>query len=112
MAVDVLLGQRLIARDFDRQVAEVKVRITVMNGYPALGKTVTVPSGEGGSLAISQFEHRALLIPYRHADGPLEFLEEISGAKASTIQTKICQTALAQKKRWPPALNADGLGRS
>lgn len=101
-----------MARDFDRQVAEVKVRITVMNGYSALGKTVTVPSGEGGSLAISQFENRALLILYRRADGPLEFLEETSEAKASTIQTKICQTALAQKRRWPPASNADGLGRS
>ena len=30
------LGQRLIARDFDHQVAEVQVRIAVMNGYPAL----------------------------------------------------------------------------
>ena len=32
-----LLGQRLMARDFDRQVAEVQVRIAVMNGYTALG---------------------------------------------------------------------------
>ncbi len=32
-----LLGQRLMARDFDRQVAEVQVRIAVLNGYTALG---------------------------------------------------------------------------
>ena len=36
-----LLGQRLMARDFDRQVAEVQVRIAVMNGYTALGIPVT-----------------------------------------------------------------------
>jgi hypothetical protein len=30
-----------MARDFDRQVAEVKVRIAVMNGYTALGVPVT-----------------------------------------------------------------------
>jgi hypothetical protein len=32
-----LLGQRLMQRDFDRQVAEVQVRIGVLNGYTALG---------------------------------------------------------------------------
>ena len=31
-----LLGQRLMARDFDRMVAEIEVRIAV-NGYIALG---------------------------------------------------------------------------
>lgn len=36
-----LLGQRLMARDFDRQVAEVQLRIAVMNGYTALGIPVT-----------------------------------------------------------------------
>lgn len=36
-----LLGQRLMARDFDRQVAEVQIRIAVMNGYTALGIPVT-----------------------------------------------------------------------
>jgi hypothetical protein len=40
-----LLGQRLIARDFDRQVAEVQVRIAVMNGYTALGIPVTEAVG-------------------------------------------------------------------
>jgi hypothetical protein len=32
-----LLGQRLMARDFDRQVAELQIRIAVLNGYTALG---------------------------------------------------------------------------
>ena len=31
-----LMGQRLMARDFDRQVAELQVRIAVLNGYTAL----------------------------------------------------------------------------
>ncbi len=40
-----LLGQRLMARDFDRQVAEVQVRIAIMNGYTALGIPVTKTVG-------------------------------------------------------------------
>ena len=32
-----LLGQSLMARDFDRQVAEIHVRIAVLNRYTALG---------------------------------------------------------------------------
>ena len=40
-----LLGQRLMARDFDRQVAEVQVRIAVLNGYTALGIPVTKSVG-------------------------------------------------------------------
>ncbi len=36
-----LLGQRLMARDFDRHVAELQVRIAVLNGYTALGIPVT-----------------------------------------------------------------------
>ena len=40
-----LLGQRLMARDFDRQVAEIQIRIAVMNGYTALGIPVTEPAG-------------------------------------------------------------------
>ena len=40
-----LLGQRLMARDFDRQVAELQVRIAVLNGYTALGVPVTVAVG-------------------------------------------------------------------
>ena len=36
-----LLGQRLMARAFDRQVAEFQVRVAVMNGFTALGIPVT-----------------------------------------------------------------------
>jgi Transposase DDE domain len=36
-----LLGQRLMARDFDRQVAEIHVRVAVLNGYTTLGTPVT-----------------------------------------------------------------------
>jgi hypothetical protein len=40
-----LLGQRLMARDFDRQVAELQVRIAVLNDYTALGIPVTEAVG-------------------------------------------------------------------
>jgi len=40
-----LLGQRLMARDFDRQVAEFQVRVAVMNGFTALGIPVTEAMG-------------------------------------------------------------------
>ena len=40
-----LLGQSLMARDFDRQVAELQVRIAVFYGYTALGIPVTVAVG-------------------------------------------------------------------
>ena len=40
-----LLGQLLMARDFDRQVAELQVRIAVLNGYTTLGIPVTRPVG-------------------------------------------------------------------
>jgi Transposase DDE domain len=40
-----LLGQRLMARDFDRQVAEFQVRVAVLNGYTALGIPVTRVAG-------------------------------------------------------------------
>lgn len=40
-----LLGQSLMARDFDRQVAEIQIRIAVLNRYTALGIPVTVPAG-------------------------------------------------------------------
>jgi len=40
-----LLGQRLMARDFDRQVAEVQVRIAILNGYTARGIPVTKTVG-------------------------------------------------------------------
>ena len=40
-----LMGQSLMARDFDRQVAEIQVRVAVLNRYTALGIPVTVPAG-------------------------------------------------------------------
>ena len=40
-----LLGQRLMARDFDRQVAEFQVRVAVLNGFTALGIPVTEAIG-------------------------------------------------------------------
>jgi hypothetical protein len=39
------LGQRLMARDFDRQVAEVQVRAAVLNQFTALGIPVTIAAG-------------------------------------------------------------------
>lgn len=36
-----LLGQSLMARDFDRQVAEIQVRVAVLNRYTSLGIPVT-----------------------------------------------------------------------
>ena len=38
-----LPGQRLSARDFDRQLAEFQIRVAVMNGFTALGIPVTEP---------------------------------------------------------------------
>ena len=40
-----LLGQRIMARDFDRQVAEFQVRVAVLNGFTALGTPVTEAKG-------------------------------------------------------------------
>ena len=40
-----LLGQRLMAREFDRQVAEFQVRVAVLNGYTVLGVPVTKALG-------------------------------------------------------------------
>jgi hypothetical protein len=40
-----LLGQRLSAQDFDRQVAEVQVRVAVLNGFTALGTPATEVTG-------------------------------------------------------------------
>ncbi|PRY21881.1 hypothetical protein CLV78_108153 [Aliiruegeria haliotis] len=39
------LGQRIAARDSDRQVAELQVGIAVINGYPTLGTSVTEAKG-------------------------------------------------------------------
>jgi hypothetical protein len=35
------LGQRLTARDFERQVAEFQARVAVLNGFTTLGRPVT-----------------------------------------------------------------------
>jgi hypothetical protein len=40
-----LLGQRVAARDFDRQVAEFQLSVAVLNGYTALGIPVTKVAG-------------------------------------------------------------------
>ena len=40
-----LIGQSLMARDFDRQVAEVQIRVAVLNRYTALGIPFTEPVG-------------------------------------------------------------------
>ena len=37
-----LLGERIMARDFDRQVAELQVRAAVLNGFTRLGTPITV----------------------------------------------------------------------
>ena len=39
------LGQSLMARDFERQIAEIQIRIAVLNRYTALGIPVTEPAG-------------------------------------------------------------------
>ena len=41
MHCDKRLGQRLMARDFDRQVAEFQVRVAVLKSFTALGIPVT-----------------------------------------------------------------------
>ena len=38
-----LLGERIMARDFDRQVAELQVRAAMLNRFTRLGTPVTVP---------------------------------------------------------------------
>lgn len=40
-----LLGQRLSARDFDRQVVEFQVRVAVHDGFTALGTPITEAAG-------------------------------------------------------------------
>jgi hypothetical protein len=39
------MGQSLMARDFDRQVAEIQIRIAVLNRYTELGIPVTEAVG-------------------------------------------------------------------
>ena len=40
-----LLGQRLMSREFDRQVAEVQIWVAVLNRFTALGIPMTVAAG-------------------------------------------------------------------
>ena len=40
-----LPGQRLAAREFGRQVAELRIRIAVLNGFTALGIPITEAGG-------------------------------------------------------------------
>lgn len=40
-----LLGQCLITRDFERQVAEFQVRVAMLNGFTALGTAITETVG-------------------------------------------------------------------
>jgi hypothetical protein len=40
-----LLDRRPVARDFHRQIAELPVRIAILNGYTALGIPVTEAVG-------------------------------------------------------------------
>jgi hypothetical protein len=40
-AISAEAGQRLSARDFDRQVAEFRVRVAVLNGFTALGTPIS-----------------------------------------------------------------------
>ncbi len=67
-----LLGQRLMARDFDRQVAEFQVRVAVLNGYTALDIPVTKAMGwsvreKGQSgrqpICATELRPRTILIP-------------------------------------------------
>ncbi len=38
-----LLGQKHMARDFDRQTAELQIRIAILNRFTALGTPATQP---------------------------------------------------------------------
>jgi hypothetical protein len=40
-----LLGQSLMAMDFERQVAEIQIRVAVLNRYTALGIPITESVG-------------------------------------------------------------------
>lgn len=62
------LAQRLVARDFDRQAAELQVPIAVLNGCTALDMPVTEAMWpglirEGGTRTISRFVQHCLVRP-------------------------------------------------
>ena len=50
-----LLGQGLMARDFDRQVAELQVRIAVLNRYTALSRYILNCPVRSGNMPIVRF---------------------------------------------------------
>jgi hypothetical protein len=59
-----LLGQRLTARDFDRQVSEFQVRVAILNDFTALGTPITDGRGislsrERGNTALTRFEQQS-----------------------------------------------------
>ncbi|GAA6200198.1 hypothetical protein NBRC116599_14230 [Aquicoccus sp. SU-CL01552] len=63
-----LPGQSLMARDFDRQFAELRVRAVVLHGYSALGMPVTeakgqVRLGERGGAGFTIFAPQSLSMP-------------------------------------------------
>jgi len=58
------LGERVMARDFARQVAELQVRAAILNRFTALGTPVTVRVGKirlgkGGAYLASEFRNNA-----------------------------------------------------
>jgi hypothetical protein len=40
-----LLGERVMSRDFDRQVAELQIRASILNRFTTLGTPLTQPEG-------------------------------------------------------------------
>lgn len=40
-----LLGQKLMARNFNCQTAEIQIRVAILNGFTSLGIPVTQPVG-------------------------------------------------------------------
>jgi hypothetical protein len=40
-----LLGERVMSRDFDRQVAELQIRAAILNRFAALGTPITRRAG-------------------------------------------------------------------
>jgi len=64
------LGQRLSAREFDRQLAEFQVRVAVLNGFTAPGIPVTEAVGEacpglGAARPSDDLRNRTTQMPQR-----------------------------------------------
>jgi hypothetical protein len=75
-----LLGQRLSASDFDRQVAEFQVRGAIPNGLIALGTPITVVARE---VCPRKGERRSAIELCKRANRDRQVLE--SKAKESAI---------------------------